>query len=82
MVAAVLNLDERPRPAFDGVDHVAGRLAHRKDIVDASLLGVVDAEIRQRAIGMRLQLFLIAKDEIDLVHGDEILQARSARRSR
>ena len=71
MVAAVLHLDEGACPALDGVDHVAGRLAHRKYVVDARLFGVVDAEIGQRAIGMRLQLFLIAENEIDLVHGDE-----------
>ena len=82
MVAAVLHLDEGARAALDGVDHMAGGLAHRKDVVDARLLGVVDAEIRQRAIGMRLQLLLIAEHEIDLVHGGEILRARSARRSR
>ncbi len=74
MVAAVLHLDEGARPALDGVDHVAGGLAHREDVVDARLLGVVDAEIRQRAIGVRLQLLLIAEHEVDLVHGDEILR--------
>ncbi len=34
----------------------------------------VDAEIRQRAIGMRRELFLIAEHEVDLVHGDEIVR--------
>ena len=74
MVAAVLDLHEGAGAPLDGVDHVAGGLAHREDVVDARLLGVVDAEIRQRAIGVSLQFLLIAKHEIDLVHGNEILR--------
>ena len=50
MVAAVLHLDEGARPALDRVDHMGGGLAHGHDVVDARLLGIVDAEIRQRAI--------------------------------
>ena len=50
VVAAVLHLHEGARASLDRVDHVRGRLAHGKDVVDARLLEVVDAEVRQRAV--------------------------------
>ena len=74
MVAAVLHLDEGSAAALNRIDHVGGRLAHAHDVVDAHLLGIVDAEIGQRAIGLRVHLVVVADDEIDLVHGAELLR--------
>ena len=71
MVAAVLHLHEGARAALDRVDHVRGGLAHGEDVVDARLLEIVDAEVRQRAVIVALQLLLVAEHEVDLVHGRE-----------
>jgi hypothetical protein len=71
MVAAVLDLQEGTRASVERVDHVAGRLAHAHDVVDPHLFQRVDAEIRQRTIVVRDELFLIAEHEVDLVHGGE-----------
>ena len=71
MIAAILHLHEGAGAALDRVDHMAGGLPHGENVVDARLLEIVDAEIRQGAIVVRPQLFLIAKHEVDLAHFGE-----------
>ena len=43
----------------------------RHDVVDADLVRRIDTEIRQAAIGLGVQLVVVADDEIDLGHGGE-----------
>ena len=60
----------RARPSMAST-MCAGGLAHGQDVVDARLLEIVDAEIRQGAVVVRLQLLLVAEHEVDLGHGGE-----------
>ena len=68
MIAAILNLDEGARTALQPIDQVTGGFLDTHDVVDAHLLAFVDAEIDNASIGIALQLFGIAENEIDLVH--------------
>ena len=74
MVAAVLHLHEGAGPPLDRVDHMGGGFPDAHDVVDARLLGVVDAEIRQRAVVLPCELLLVAEHEVDLVHAGKALR--------
>ena len=55
-------------PTVQTVDQVPGAFAHRHDVVDLDPAGPGDPEIR---IGASVELFGIAQDEIDFIHGRE-----------
>ena len=68
MVAAVLDLHIGARAIAEALDQMRGGLAHRHDVVDHHPLAAVEAEPGE---GLGFELFLIADDVIDLVHGGE-----------
>ena len=74
MIAAILHLHESARATFDGIDHMACGFAHFHNVVDTHFLELVDAEIRQHPVGIGFQFFLIAKNEVDFVHGGKIVR--------
>ena len=76
MITAILHLHKRPRPTLNRIDQVACGLTHAHDIVDAHLLCVIDAEIRQCPVVVCSQFLLIAEHEIDLSHRGEIIRRR------
>ena len=63
MVAAVLHLNESARPAFEALDQMRRRLAHRHDVVDRDGAVLAGPETR------RFELFLIADNAVDFGHG-------------
>ena len=72
VVAAVLDLDIRPRAAHQPVDEVPGGLRHAHDVVDAHPFEFVRAEpLLKRPVRRRVQLFRIADDVVDLRHPGE-----------
>ncbi len=68
--------------AVDMRHHLRCRLGHAHDVVDGNLLFRRDAEIRQAAIVLGLQLFLVAEDSVDLGHISEVLRFRLGRATR
>ena len=67
MIAAVLHLDEGPRPTVHALDEMKRRLADGHDVVDPHLRRVAE----EVAVALGVKLLLIAEDEIDLGHAGE-----------
>jgi len=61
MIAAVLDLQERARPAFETFDEMPGGFAHRHDVAHERHL----AKLRE---GLGQHLLLVADDRVDFVH--------------
>ncbi|MND75296.1 hypothetical protein D3C80_669080 [compost metagenome] len=71
MIAAILYLHECACAAFNGIDHMTRGFAHFHNVVDADLLKLVHAEVGQHTVGVGLELFLVAQNEVDFIHGLE-----------